>query len=90
MSVWKLPFIILGVLVSDIGRDQSVSHVTGRANEYQNLTEWKRSAEIYQTQSHNIKLTNCTMDDKSKRPCVAVDPVYQNENWGGRTKPTEF
>jgi len=85
VSVWKLPFIILGVLVLILA-GISLFLTYWSVNEYQNLTEWKRSAEIYQTQSHNIKLTNCTMDDKSKRPCVAVDPEYQNENWGGKNE----
>ena len=85
VSVWKLPFIILGALVLILA-GISLFLTYWSVNEYQNLTEWKQSAEIYQTQSHNIKLTNCTMDDKSKRPCVAVDPVYQNENWGGKNE----
>jgi len=89
VSVWKLPFIILGVLVLILA-GISLFLTYWSVNEYQNLTEWKRSAEIYQTQSHNIKLTNCTMDDKSKRPCVAVDPDIRTKTGAGRTKPTEF
>ncbi|MEY1535249.1 MbeB family mobilization protein [Proteus mirabilis] len=85
VSVWKLPFIILGLLVLILA-GISLFLTYWSVNEYQNLTEWKRSAEIYQTQSHNIKLTHCTMDDQSKRPCVAVDPAYQNENWGGKNE----
>ena len=86
VSVWKLPFIILGVLALILA-GISLFLTYWSVNEYQNLTEWKRSAEIYQTQSHNIKLTNCTMDDKSKRLCVAVDPKYKTESWGEKNEP---
>ena len=89
VSVWKLPFIILGVLVLILA-GISLFLTYWSVNEYQNLTEWKRSAEIYQTQSHNIKLTNCTMDDKSKRLCVAVDPKYKTESWGEKNEPYQI
>ncbi|MDC5893134.1 MbeB family mobilization protein [Proteus mirabilis] len=73
VSVWKLPFIIMGVLMIILA-GISLFLTYWSVSEYQNLTEWKRSAEIYQTQ-------------KSKRLCAAVDPKYQSENWGEKNEP---
>ncbi|WP_409339373.1 MbeB family mobilization protein [Providencia rustigianii] len=81
VSAWKLPFIILGVLVLILA-GISLFLTYWSVSEYQNMTGWKRSAEIYQTQSKHIRFTTCTMDDKSERACVEVDPKYKTESWG--------
>ncbi|WP_407079690.1 MbeB family mobilization protein [Candidatus Williamhamiltonella defendens] len=78
---WKLPFIILLVLALVLMICNLLIGYWAK-EEYQNMKAWERSSRIYQKESNYIKLSNCTMDDKTTRACVAVDPKYEKQVWG--------
>lgn len=59
------------------------------------LAEWLRELALGQKPKRQPKsidpallfeLNRIGVNLKSKRPCVAVDPAYQNENWGGKNE----
>ncbi|HGJ5884836.1 MbeB family mobilization protein [Arsenophonus sp.] len=81
VSAWKLPFIIL-LLLALILMICNLLIGYWAKEEYQNMKAWERSSRIYQKESNHIKLSNCTMDDKTTRVCVAVDPKYEKQVWG--------
>ena len=53
-------------------------------SKYNEMKDWKRSAEIYKKESNKIETARCTMEDanQSTRLCVRIDPKYRNQHWG--------
>jgi len=53
---------------------------------WENMNEWKHSAELYKAQSKNIKFFTCTTDDNTNRICVQIDKKYKDQEWGDNLK----
>ncbi|MDI2113855.1 hypothetical protein [Commensalibacter nepenthis] len=85
LRLYKIPMLCIGGI--GVLLVLGVVYLAYLANGYwDEMNEWKQSAEIYKANSQNILLNKCTMDDKTTRICVQVDPQYKDQEWGNNLK----
>ena len=77
LNLYKIPAYCVGGIILILCL--AVLYLTHLAsNAWEDMREWKKSAELYKAQSQNIVFSKCTMDDKTTRMCVQVDPKYKD------------
>lgn len=85
IAFWRLPSLIMGsVFLAALATTGGL--VWQAKKTYQAMQDWKQSAENYQAVSQKLKIKNCKINETESKPCIAINPQYQQQSWGDGKK----